>query len=180
MRKDSAFLVSTVSQVSQALKTDPLKQLASLDSLSEETEKISVWLHKGKRVTPAQIRGLCAQLWLVRMRGVQEYGRHSEMMNTLEKQVELLEHVCNILKERWFYREWTSSKASSVLSGMLITPVFLVLSVVVSMGYPLLPGIIPAGCYLGCLVACSLWAKDPVGLFWTVYSFIPLYILSNI
>ncbi|EOY8363379.1 hypothetical protein AIT68_004985 [Salmonella enterica subsp. salamae] len=42
MRKDSAFLVSTVSQVSQALKTDPLKQLASLDALSEETEKISV------------------------------------------------------------------------------------------------------------------------------------------
>lgn len=180
MRKDSAFLVSTISQVSQALKTDPLKQLASLDALSEETEKISVRLHKGKRVTPAQLRGLCAQLWSVRMRGVQEYGRHSEMMNALEKQVELLEHVCNILKERWFYREWTSSKASSILSGILIIPVFIVLSVVASMGYPLLPGIIPAGCYLGCLVACSLWAKDPVGLFWTVYSFIPLYILRNI
>ncbi|HHR8056528.1 TPA: hypothetical protein ACS9WA_004591 [Salmonella enterica subsp. enterica serovar Birkenhead] len=177
MHKDSAFLVSTVSQVSQALKTDPLKQLASLDALSEETEKISVRLHKGKRVTPAQIRGLCAQLWSVRMHGVQEYGRHSEMMSALEKQVELLEHVCNTLKERWFYREWTSSKASSILSGILIIPVFFVLSVVVSMGYPLLPGIIPAGCYLGCLAVCALWAKDPVGLFWTVYSLIPLYIL---
>ncbi|HBC0335466.1 hypothetical protein ABI58_20905 [Salmonella enterica subsp. enterica serovar Salford] len=177
MRKDSAFLVSTVSQVSQALKTAPLKQLASLDVLSEEAEEISVRLHKGKRVTPAQIRGLCAQLWSVRMRGVREYGQHSEMMSVLEKQVELLEYVCNTLKERWFYREWTSSKASSILSGILIIPVFLVLSVVVSMGYPLLPGIIPAGCYLGCLVACSLWAKDPVGLFWTVYSLIPLYIL---
>lgn len=38
MRKDSAFLVSTVSQVSQALKTDPLKQLASLDALSASSD----------------------------------------------------------------------------------------------------------------------------------------------
>ncbi len=177
MSQDTAFLVSTVSQVCLALKTDPLRQLASLDGISEASEKIAVRLRQGKRVTPAQVRGLCAQLWSVRMRGVQEYGRHSEMMSALEKQVELLERVGNTLKARWFYREWVSSKASSILSGMLIIPAFSVLLLVVSPGGPRLLCIIIVGCYLGGLAVCALWAKDPVGLFWTVYSFIPLYIL---
>ncbi|EGZ8130797.1 hypothetical protein JJJ66_003983 [Salmonella enterica] len=179
MCKNSAFLASTVSQVSLALKTDPLRQLASLDGIAEASDKISVRLRKGKRVTPAQVRSLCAQLWSVRMRGVQEYGRDSEIMNALEKQAELLERVCNALKERWVYREWISSKASSILSGILIIPVFLALPVVVSMGCPGLLCVTLAGGYLGCLAACSLWAKDPVELFWTVYSFIPLYVLRN-
>ncbi|EGC8261954.1 hypothetical protein H9078_004209 [Salmonella enterica] len=177
MHKSTAQLVSILRQVSLSLNTEPLQQCISLREITEETDKVVARLSGGKRVTPAQIYRLCALLWMARMKAVEVYGRHSDVVMSLERQTDLLEAAGNVLKQRWFYRPWGSSKASVILTGILVIPVFLVLSGLLNAGYPGLLCIIVSGCYFPGIAACSLRAKDPVGLCWSVFSFILLYLL---
>ncbi|EDB1506006.1 hypothetical protein F9E67_24615, partial [Salmonella enterica] len=88
--------------------------------MTEETDKVVARLSGGKRVTPAQIYRLCALLWMARMKAVEVYGRHSDVVMSLERQTDLLEAAGNVLKQRWFYRPWGSSKASVILTGILV------------------------------------------------------------
>ncbi|MDP4344673.1 hypothetical protein QSH67_24075 [Escherichia coli] len=99
-------------------------------------------------------------------KAVEVYGRHSDVVMSLERQTDSLEAAGNVLKQRWFYRPWGSSKASVMLTGILVIPVFLVLSGLLSAGYPGLLCITVSGCYFSGIAAFSLRAKDPVGLCW--------------
>ncbi|EDZ7234780.1 hypothetical protein GSC66_004987, partial [Salmonella enterica] len=110
-------------------------------------DKVAARLSGGKRVTPAQIYRLCALLWMTRMKAVEVYGRHSDVVMSLERLTDLLEAAGNVLKQRWFYRPWGSSKASVILTGILVIPVFLVLSGLLNAGYSGLLCIIVSGCY---------------------------------
>ncbi|HGU4160048.1 TPA: hypothetical protein ACHJN2_RS16460, partial [Escherichia coli] len=147
MRNSKVQLVSILRQVSLSLNTEPLRQFISLREIAEETDHVAARLSGGKRVTPAQIYELCAQLWMARMKAVEVYGRHSDVVMSLERQTDLLEAAGNVLKQRWFYRPWGSSKASVMLTGILVIPVFLVLSGLLSAGYPGLLCITVSGCY---------------------------------
>ncbi|MCX8374537.1 hypothetical protein, partial [Escherichia coli] len=118
MRNSKVQLVSILRQVSLSLNTEPLRQFISLREIAEETDHVAARLSGGKRVTPAQIYELCAQLWMARMKAVEVYGRHSDVVMSLERQTDLLEAAGNVLKQRWFYRPWGSSKASVMLTGI--------------------------------------------------------------
>ncbi|EFB5454113.1 hypothetical protein DLF61_25845, partial [Escherichia coli O157] len=75
MRNSKVQLVSILRQVSLSLNTEPLRQFISLREIAEETDHVAARLSGGKRVTPAQIYELCAQLWMARMKAVEVYGR---------------------------------------------------------------------------------------------------------
>ncbi|EFE2819855.1 hypothetical protein CIC85_004272 [Escherichia coli] len=70
-----------------------------------------------------------------------------------------------------------TDKTLSRKPGAVQIPVFLVLSGLLSAGYPGLLCITVSGCYFSGIAAFSLRAKDPVGLCWSVFSFILLYLL---
>lgn len=66
MRNSKVQLVSILRQVSLSLNTEPLRQFISLREIAEEMDNVAARLSGGKRVTPAQIYELCAQLWMAR------------------------------------------------------------------------------------------------------------------
>ncbi|GDP95677.1 outer membrane pore protein [Escherichia coli] len=96
MRNSKVQLVSILRQVSLSLNTEPLRQFISLREIAEETDHVAARLSGGKRVTPAQIYELCAQLWMARMKAVEVYGRHSDVVMSLERQTDLLEAAGNV------------------------------------------------------------------------------------
>lgn len=177
MGKYLSFLAVTIDQVRLALKTAPLSQLAAVKSLSEKFDEVSVKLSKGRYPTPADIRYLSALLWSVRMREAKHYGRQSVAMSALEQGVERLDRVYNTLNERWIYRQWAASRSSAMLSVLFVP--YLLFSLALWLGCPLLVCSILMGGYLLGMSGLALWAKDPVWLFWSVYSYVPLYIFWN-
>lgn len=175
MGKSLSSLAVTIDQVRLALKTAPLSQLVAVKSLSEKFDEVSVRLAKGRySPTPADIRHLSALLWSVRMREAKNYGRQSAAMSALEQGVERLDRIYNTLNERWIYRQWAASR-SPVMLSVLFVP-YLLFSLALWLGCPLLVCSILMGGYLLGMSGLALWAKDPVWLFWSVYSYFPLYI----
>jgi len=175
MGKSLSSLVVIIDQIRLALKTAPLSQQAAVKSLSEKFDEVSVRLAKGRySPTPADIRHLSALLWSVRMREAKNYGRQSAAMSALEQGVERLDRIYNTLNERWIYRQWAASR-SPVMLSVLFVP-YLLFSLALWLGCPLLVcSILMVGYLLG-MSGLALWAKDPVWLFWSVYSYFPLYI----
>lgn len=178
MGKHLSSLKVTIDQVRLALKTAPLSQLAAVYSLSEKFDEVSVKLSKGRCPTPADIRYLSALLWSVRMREAQNYGRQSVAMSALEQGVDRLDRIYNTLNERWIYRQWAASR-SSVTQFILFVSVYLFFSLALWLGCPLLVCSILMGGYLLGMSGLALWAKDPVWLFWSLYSYVPIYIFWN-
>lgn len=177
MGKSLSSLVVTIDQVRLTLKTAPLSQLVAVKSLSEKFDEVSVRLAKGRCPTPADIRHLSALLWSVRMREAKNYGRQSAAMSALEQGVERLDRIYNTLNERWIYRQWAASRSSAMLSVLFVP--YLLFSLALWLGCPLLVCSILMGGYLLGMSGLALWAKDPVWLFWSVYSYVPLYIFWN-
>ncbi|EED1396316.1 hypothetical protein C3U77_003687 [Escherichia coli] len=171
-------LISVLSQVSRELETAAVDH-GSLTDISREAAQLQEQLCRGKQVTPAQLRALNARLWGIRMRLVAQYGRRAGLIHTLETQSSILENAVNILNNRWRYREWVSSSTSFIPPTVFIIPLLSVLCYMMksgSTGGVELCTALAGTCFAGQSLF-ALWAKDPVWLFWSLYSFIPLYFL---
>ncbi|HHA1672056.1 TPA: hypothetical protein ACOEF8_004097 [Enterobacter roggenkampii] len=179
MYKDYAYVKSSVAQVCQSLKAETLMALEPVVRISGELDAISDRLRFGIIPHPDKIKKPGAVLWLERMRMIEIHGRQSVIVSELEKVVNLLEQVCRILKRFWFYREWGASGASTIVSGLVIIPAFLVLWMVLCAGGPVLLCTLFMGCFLGVGCGMGLLIKDHVVLFWSMYSYIPLYVFFN-
>lgn len=175
MFKDFVFLKASINQVCQSLRTEPLASLGNMASFSAEFNAISAWLHFGILPRPEKINTLSAGLWLTKMRMANLSGGQSAAMLELERLVDLLERVTSILKECWLYREWTSSRASTIVSVVAIAPAFLVFW---ATGPVPLCSVIVAF-FLGVITLISLWIKDSVGVFWSFYSYFLLYVIAS-
>ncbi|EJZ9616784.1 hypothetical protein OKA24_001623 [Escherichia coli] len=157
-------LISVLSQVSRELETAAVDH-GSLTDISREAAQLQEQLCRGKQVTPAQLRAL--------------NGRRAGLIHTLETQSSILENAVNILNNRWRYREWVSSSTSFILPTVFIIPLLSVLCYMMksgSTGGVELCTALAGTCFAGQSLF-ALWAKDPVWLFWSLYSFIPLYFL---
>ena len=171
-------LISVLSQVSRELETAAV-QHGSLTDISREAAQLQEQLCRGKQVTPAQLRALSARLWGARMRLAAQYGQDAPLMNDLAFLSNCLKYDADRLNDRWRYREWISAAESFVLPLVFIIPLLIVLCYMMksgnSGGAELCAAL--AGAWCTGLTFLCLWAKDPVGLFWSLYSFIPLYFL---
>ncbi|HIA9239819.1 hypothetical protein [Escherichia coli] len=100
-------------------------------------------------------------------------------MNDLAFLSNCLKYDADRLNDRWRYREWISAAESFVLPLVFIIPLLIALCYMMksgnSGGAELCAAL--AGAWCTGLTFLCLWAKDPVGLFWSLYSFIPLYLL---
>ncbi|EPS9431147.1 hypothetical protein ACVM5L_005656 [Escherichia coli] len=100
-------------------------------------------------------------------------------MNDLAFLSNCLKYDADRLNDRWLYREWISAAESFVLPLVFIIPLLIALCYMMksgnSGGAELCAAL--AGAWCTGLTFLYLWAKDPVGLFWSLYSFIPLYLL---
>lgn len=179
MHKDFVFLKKSIEKVCQSLKTEPLTSLDCISRFSAEFDVISARLRLGIIPRPAKINALSAGLWLTRMRVANLSGGQSAAISELDRLVDLLGRVCSILKKSWIYREWTSSRASTIVSVLAIVPAFLALWLVLWAGGPVPLCSVIVACFLGVTTGVNLWIKDPVGVFWSLYSYIPLYVLVN-
>ena len=171
-------LISVLSQVSRELETAAV-QHGSLTDISREAAQLQEQLCRGKQVTPAQLRALNARLWGIRMRLVVQYGRRAGLIHTLETQSSILENAVNILNNRWRYREWVSSSTSFIPPTVFIIPLLSVLCYMMKSGNTggvELCTALAGACFSG-QSFFALWAKDHVWLFWSLYSFIPLYFI---
>lgn len=178
MNMNISELISVLSQVSRELETAAV-QHGSLADISREAAQLQEQLCRGKQVTPAQLRALNTRLWGVRMRPVAQYGHSSNLIHFLDVQSHELENAVKILNTRWRYREWASSAASFILPAVFIIPLLIMQCYMMKAdctGNAELYTVLAGTCFTG-LSLFALWAKDPVGLFWSLYSFIPLYLL---
>lgn len=179
MHKNFVFLKASTDQVCQSLKTAPLASLDGMSSFYAAFNSISARLRFGILPRPERINALGAGLWLTKMRVAELSGHRCAAVSELERLVDLLGRVSCVLKECWIYRKWTSSRASTAVSVLAIVPAFLALWLVSWAGgsFPLCS--VMVACFPGVTAGVSLWIKDPVGIFWSLYSCIPLYILVN-
>lgn len=175
MLKDYAFVKTSIHAVCLALKSAPLTDVTGISGVSEAFDKISARLRYGIIPRPGGINRLNAILWLARMREAGIHGQSSVTTYELERLNALLGQVSSVLKECWIYRGWEASRASTIVSILLIIPVFLVLWLALCVGGPILVCSVIMALFLGAGVVVNLWIKDPVGLFWFLYSYIPLY-----
>ena len=113
------------------------------------------------------------------MRLAAQYGQDAPLMDDLAFMSNILKYEADRLNDRWRYREWISAAESFALPVVFIIPLLIVLCYMMQSGspegaelYAVLAGVVCTG-----LTFLYLWAKDPVGLFWSLYSFIPLYLL---
>ena len=179
MYRNFTFLKASIEQVCQSLKTGPLTSLDGMSSFSSAFDAVSARLRFGIIPSPTRINALSAGLWLTKMRVANVCGGQSAEVGELERLVDLLGRVSSILKEYWIYREWASSRASSVVSALAIVPAFIALWLVSYLGGPVPLCSVLIACFLGTITVVSLWIKDPVGVFWSLYSYIPLYIIFH-
>lgn len=109
------------------------------------------------------------------MREVEIHGQSSATAHELRRLNALLGQVSGVLKACWIYRGWEASRASTIVSILLIIPAFLVFWLALYVGGPILVCSVSMALFLGVGVVVNVWIKDPVGLFWSLYSYIPLY-----
>lgn len=179
MLKEYAFVKTSIHAVCLTLKSAPLTSITGISGTSEAFDKISARLRYGIIPRPEGINRLNAILWLARMREAGIHGRSSATAYELERLNALLGQVSGVLKACWIYREWETSRASTIVSILLLIPAFLVLWLALCAGGPILLCSVIMAFFPGVGVVVNFWIKDPVGLFWSLYSYIPLYIIIN-
>lgn len=175
MLKDYAFVKTSIHTVGMTLKSAPLASIPGISVASQACDKISAGLRYGIIPRPGGINRLNAILWLARMREAEIHGQSSATAHELGRLNALLGQVSGVLKACWIYRGWEASRASTIVSILLIIPAFLVLRLALCVGGPILVCSVIMALFLGVGVVVNLWIKDPVGLFWSLYSYIPLY-----
>ncbi|EIJ1626444.1 hypothetical protein LH904_003305 [Escherichia coli] len=172
-------LISWLSLIIRDLETAAAEYGVNHTDIVHEATQLQEQLCRGKQVTPAQLRALSARLWGARMRLAAQYGQDAPLMNDLAFLSNCLNYDADRLNDRWRYREWISAAESFVLPLVFIIPLLIVLCYMMksgnSGGAELCAAL--AGAWCTGLTFLCLWAKDPVGLFWSLYSFIPLYFL---
>ena len=109
------------------------------------------------------------------MREIEIQGQSSATVYELGRLNALLGQVSGVLKACWIYRGWEASRASTIVSILLIIPAFLVFWLALYVGGTILVCSVSMALFLGVGAVVNLWIKDPVGLFWSLYSYIPLY-----
>ncbi|HDV9907090.1 TPA: hypothetical protein RKW90_001610 [Klebsiella oxytoca] len=175
MLKDYAFVKTSIHTVGMTLKSAPLASIPGISVASQACDKISAGLRYGIIPRSGGINRLNAILWLARMREAEIHGQSSATAHELGRLNALLGQVSGVLKACWIYRGWEASRASTIVSILLIIPAFLVLRLALCGGGPILVCSVIMALFLGVGVVVNLWIKDPVGLFWSLYSYIPLY-----
>ncbi len=172
-------LISWLSLIIRDLETAAAEYGVNHTDIVHEATQLQVQICRGKQVTPAQLRALSARLWGARMRLAAQYGQDAPLMNDLAFLSNCLKYDADRLNDRWRYREWISAAESFVLPLVFIIPLLIALCYMMksgnSGGAELCAAL--AGAWCTGLTFLYLWAKDPVGLFWSLYSFIPLYLL---
>ncbi|WP_053074122.1 hypothetical protein [Klebsiella michiganensis] len=175
MLKDYAFVKTSIHTVGMTLKSPPLASIPGISDASQACDKISARLRYGIIPRPGGINRLNAILWLARMREVEIHGQSSATAHELRRLNALLGQVSGVLKACWIYRGWEASRASIIVSILLIIPAFLVFWLALYVGGAILFCSVSMALFLGVGVVVNVWIKDPVGLFWSLYSYIPLY-----
>ncbi|WP_336709174.1 MULTISPECIES: hypothetical protein [unclassified Cedecea] len=177
MHKDFKFLKASIDQVCQSLKTEPLTSIDGISCFSAAFDAVSARLCFCIIPRPAKINTLSAGLWLTKMRVANRSGGHPVAISELERLVDLLGRVCSILKECWIYREWTSSRASMIVPILSVVPALLALCLVSWAGGPVPFCSVIVACFIGVTTGVNVRIKDPIGIFWSLYSYIPLYVM---
>lgn len=127
MLKNYAFVKTSIHTVGMTLKSAPLASIPGISVASQACDKISAGLRYGIIPRPGGINRLNAILWLARMREAEIHGQSSATAHELGRLNALLGQVSGVLKACWIYRGWEASRASTIVSILLIIPAFLVL-----------------------------------------------------
>jgi hypothetical protein len=123
MLKDYAFVKTSIHTVGMTLKSAPLASITGISDASQACDKISSRLRYGIIPRPEGINRLNAILWLARMREIEIQGQSSATVYELGRLNALLGQVSGVLKACWIYRGWEASRASTIVSILLIIPV---------------------------------------------------------
>lgn len=79
----------------------------------------------------------------------------------------------------WRFRPWCSSVFSSQGVALLVFPAYLVFFLSIWAWGPTLTGSVMLAVYLVLVTGGIFWVKDGVGLYWALYSFIPLALANR-